>query len=204
MHEEPVIHERPVRAALRRSLLSEPFLASRYSFSPYMACGHGCLYCDGRAERYWVEGVFERDIVVRTNIVPTLDAELRRCASAPPCPWAPASATPTSPWRRGPGSCAKRAADDELHLLLCHMVVLYGGRGSDTTRLRAGLERYRGWLVERKRQFNRRRRQTSEQIEGELGGMLAGSGMRDFWAMTGSPGFCAPWAWSAASSTIRA
>jgi DNA repair photolyase len=68
---------------------------------------------------------------------------------------------------------------DELHLLLCHMVVLYGERGSDTTRLRAGLERYRGWLVERKRQFNRRRRQTSEQIEGELCGMLTGGGMRD-------------------------
>jgi DNA repair photolyase len=33
-----------------------------------MACGHGCRYCDGRAEKYWVEGDFERDIVVRRNL----------------------------------------------------------------------------------------------------------------------------------------
>jgi DNA repair photolyase len=43
-----------------------------------MACGHGCAYCDGRAERYWVEGDFDRDIVVRTNIADRLDHDLSR------------------------------------------------------------------------------------------------------------------------------
>jgi DNA repair photolyase len=43
-----------------------------------MACGHGCAYCDGRAERYWVEGEFDRDIVVRTNVAARLDHELSR------------------------------------------------------------------------------------------------------------------------------
>ena len=71
-------HEREVKAALRKGLLGEPFLASRYSFSPYMACGHGCAYCDGRAERYYVEGEFDRDIVVRSNIASRLDEELGR------------------------------------------------------------------------------------------------------------------------------
>lgn len=33
-----------------------------------MACSHGCKYCDGRAERYYVQGDFEKDIVVRTNL----------------------------------------------------------------------------------------------------------------------------------------
>jgi DNA repair photolyase len=41
-----------------------------------MACGHGCRYCDGRAEKYWVEGDFERDIVVRENLPGLLRAEL--------------------------------------------------------------------------------------------------------------------------------
>ncbi|MFW5689747.1 MAG: radical SAM protein [Spirochaetota bacterium] len=50
----------------------------KYALSPYMACGHGCLYCDGRAERYWVEGDFERDIVVRGNLPDLLSAELPR------------------------------------------------------------------------------------------------------------------------------
>jgi DNA repair photolyase len=77
-------HEREVKGALRKALLAEPFLASRYSFSPYMACGHGCAYCDGRAERYWVEGEFDRDIVVRTNIAALLDQELLRLRERAP------------------------------------------------------------------------------------------------------------------------
>jgi DNA repair photolyase len=72
------IHEREVRAVLRRERLSEPFLAAKYRFSPYSACEHGCLYCDGRAERYYVEGEFDRDIVVRSNAPDLLASELPR------------------------------------------------------------------------------------------------------------------------------
>lgn len=71
-------HPREVRTLLRRGRLSEPFLAAKYRCSPYSACEHGCLYCDGRAERYYVEGEFDRDIVVRTNAPSVLDAELGR------------------------------------------------------------------------------------------------------------------------------
>jgi DNA repair photolyase len=78
------IHEREVKAALRKAVLPEPFFASRYSFSPYMACGHGCAYCDGRAERYWVEGEFDRDIVVRTNIADRLGRDLSRLRERAP------------------------------------------------------------------------------------------------------------------------
>jgi DNA repair photolyase len=77
-------HEREVKGALRKAPLAEPFFASRYSFSPYMACGHGCAYCDGRAERYWVEGEFDRDIVVRTNIAERLDHDLARAREHAP------------------------------------------------------------------------------------------------------------------------
>jgi DNA repair photolyase len=77
-------HPRVVAKALRRSSLVDPFLCCRYSFSPYMACGHGCAYCDGRAERYWVEGDFERDIVTRTNIADVLREELSRLRERAP------------------------------------------------------------------------------------------------------------------------
>ena len=76
--------EREVKKALRAASLPEPFFASRYSFSPYMACGHGCAYCDGRAERYWVEGEFDRDIVVRTNVADRLDHDLSRVRERAP------------------------------------------------------------------------------------------------------------------------
>jgi DNA repair photolyase len=49
-----------------------------------MACGHGCRYCDGRAEKYWVEGDFERDIVVRSNLPRLLREELPRLRERAP------------------------------------------------------------------------------------------------------------------------
>jgi DNA repair photolyase len=72
------LHRRSVKSALKRSDLSDSFLAAKYRFSPYMACEHGCLYCDGRAERYFVEGRFDRDIVVRDNIVAQLAVDLAK------------------------------------------------------------------------------------------------------------------------------
>jgi len=41
-----------------------------------MACEHGCAYCDGRAEKYYVDGVFDRDIVARANAPELLAQEL--------------------------------------------------------------------------------------------------------------------------------
>lgn len=67
-----------VATALRKSRLHEPFFCSRYGFSPYQGCSHGCLYCDGRAEKYYVEGEFDTDIVVRHNIPQLLSEELAK------------------------------------------------------------------------------------------------------------------------------
>ncbi len=71
-------HQRDVKAVLRRRDLCDSYFVGKYSYSPYQACAHGCSYCDGRAERYWVEGDFERDIVVRTNAPEVLKKELSR------------------------------------------------------------------------------------------------------------------------------
>jgi DNA repair photolyase len=69
-------HEKPVKQALKRENLSGTFVTAKYRFSPYSACEHGCLYCDGRAEKYYVEGEFERDIIIRPNLPELLEAEL--------------------------------------------------------------------------------------------------------------------------------
>ncbi len=64
------------RRALRRGDLPDNFTRSLYGLSPYRGCAHGCRYCDGRAEKYYVEGDFERDIAVRGWLPDRLAAEL--------------------------------------------------------------------------------------------------------------------------------
>ncbi len=54
----------------------DTYFVSKYGFSPYRGCQHGCAYCDGRAEKYFVEGVFDEDIEIRTNVVELLDQSL--------------------------------------------------------------------------------------------------------------------------------
>lgn len=61
---------------LKPADLPDNFTRSLYKIAPYRGCGHGCRYCDGRAERYYVEGDFERDIEVRRTIPERLALEL--------------------------------------------------------------------------------------------------------------------------------
>jgi DNA repair photolyase len=69
------------RASAKAKLLNpadlpENFTRALYKIAPYKGCAHGCRYCDGRAERYYVEGDFERDIECRRDIPKRLEAEL--------------------------------------------------------------------------------------------------------------------------------
>lgn len=57
---------------------TDPWFVGRYGMNLYRGCVHGCLYCDGRAERYHVDGDFARDIVVKTNALTVLERELGR------------------------------------------------------------------------------------------------------------------------------
>jgi DNA repair photolyase len=43
----------------------------------YRGCAHDCVYCDGRSERYQVDGAFGKDVVVKTNAVEILRKELK-------------------------------------------------------------------------------------------------------------------------------
>lgn len=57
------------RSGLSRATLPDSFFACLYRcLAPYRGCAHGCRYCDGRAEKYYVEGDFERDVAARTNL----------------------------------------------------------------------------------------------------------------------------------------
>lgn len=66
------------RRALGRGDLPDNFTRSLYKLSPYRGCAHGCRYCDGRAEKYYVEGDFERDILLRDWLPESLAGELTR------------------------------------------------------------------------------------------------------------------------------
>jgi len=43
----------------------------------YRGCAHNCVYCDGRSERYQVDGVFGENVTVKTNAVEVLRRELK-------------------------------------------------------------------------------------------------------------------------------
>ncbi len=72
-----------VRKLLKREKRPGLF-GGKYRFSPYMACGHRCIYCDGRFEKYHVQGDFDRDIVARTNTPELLEKELGKLREAGP------------------------------------------------------------------------------------------------------------------------
>jgi DNA repair photolyase len=78
MRSAPTLKQAP--RALRRGSLAEPFSCGLYACAAYRGCAHSCAYCDGRAEKYFVEGDFSRDIEARPNLPGLLDAELSRIA----------------------------------------------------------------------------------------------------------------------------
>jgi len=69
-------HYKEIKKAIKKEKFVNPFTLGKYSLAPYMACEHGCLYCDGRAERYYVQGDFAKDIVVRKNLPDLFETEL--------------------------------------------------------------------------------------------------------------------------------
>lgn len=69
-------HEVDAKSLLRRSVMVDPFFLGRFGSNLYRGCEHGCLYCDGRAERYYVSGVFDRDIEVKGNALALAEREL--------------------------------------------------------------------------------------------------------------------------------
>jgi DNA repair photolyase len=60
---------------IKRKKVDSWFLAG-YGMNLYRGCSHGCVYCDGQAESYRVDGVFGQDVNVKTNTLDLLQKEL--------------------------------------------------------------------------------------------------------------------------------
>ena len=70
------ITEIQAKSILRRHKRIDSWFLSRYGMNLYRGCRHDCVYCDGRAERYYVEGKFGRDVAVKVNPIDILRREL--------------------------------------------------------------------------------------------------------------------------------
>jgi DNA repair photolyase len=64
------------KSILRKHKKIDSWFISRYGMNLYRGCVHNCIYCDGRSERYFVEGRFGEDLVVKTNAPEILRREL--------------------------------------------------------------------------------------------------------------------------------
>ncbi len=70
------ITETQAKSILRKHKRIDSWFLSRYNMNLYRGCVHGCAYCDGRSENYYVEGDFDQDIQVKINAPEVLTREL--------------------------------------------------------------------------------------------------------------------------------
>jgi DNA repair photolyase len=70
------INEIEAKSILRKQKKIDSWFLSRYGMNLYRGCTHNCVYCDGRAEGYYVEGEFGSDVVVKINALEVLRREL--------------------------------------------------------------------------------------------------------------------------------
>jgi len=73
---EVIVREIKAKSVLRKHKKIDSWFISRYGMNLYRGCTHGCAYCDGRSERYQVDGVFGEHVTVKTNAVEVLRREL--------------------------------------------------------------------------------------------------------------------------------
>jgi len=64
------------KSIIRKRKKIDSWFISHYSMNLYRGCLHNCSYCDGRSERYYVDGEFGHDISVKVNAIDILDREL--------------------------------------------------------------------------------------------------------------------------------
>lgn len=70
------VDEIRAKSILRKQKRVDSWFASAAGMNLYRGCAHDCAYCDGRAERYRVEGEFGRDVAAKINAPDLLDREL--------------------------------------------------------------------------------------------------------------------------------
>jgi DNA repair photolyase len=70
------ISEVEAKSILRKHKRIDSWFVSCYGMNLYRGCTHNCVYCDGRAEKYNVDGEFGKDVVVKVNAIDLLRREL--------------------------------------------------------------------------------------------------------------------------------
>jgi DNA repair photolyase len=70
------ITEIQAKSILRGHKKVDSWFLSSYGMNLYRGCSHNCVYCDGRAEKYNVEGEFGQDVSVKINAIDILRREL--------------------------------------------------------------------------------------------------------------------------------
>jgi len=71
------IKEIKAKSILRKYKRIDSWFISCYGMNFYRGCAHNCVYCGGRSEKYQVNGVFGKEIEVKTNAIDLLRKELR-------------------------------------------------------------------------------------------------------------------------------
>ncbi len=71
-----MINEIQAKSIIRKHKKVDSWFLSRYGMNLYRGCTHNCAYCDGRAEGYYVNGEFGKDIEVKINAIDILKKEL--------------------------------------------------------------------------------------------------------------------------------
>jgi DNA repair photolyase len=70
------VHEITAKSLLRKSKRIDSWFLAAYGMNIYRGCEHNCSYCDGRAEKYQVEGEFGWEVSVKVNTIELLEREL--------------------------------------------------------------------------------------------------------------------------------
>ena len=76
IYENKMIKEIQAKSVLTKHSKIESWFMTHYGMNLYRGCTHNCVYCDGRAESYNVEGEFGKDVFVKINALELLSHEL--------------------------------------------------------------------------------------------------------------------------------
>jgi len=70
------VKEIKAKSILRKYKKIDSWFISKYGMNLYRGCSHNCLYCDGRSEKYGIDGEFGEEVIVKINAVDILKKEL--------------------------------------------------------------------------------------------------------------------------------
>src|SRR6056297_240071 len=70
------VREIKAKTLLNESRKIDSWFLSKYNMNIYRGCQHACVYCDGRSEKYQVQGDFGKSVTVKINAPELLHHEL--------------------------------------------------------------------------------------------------------------------------------